>query len=442
MDTDNQIWNTFGDTVVHPFVLGFTLFMSVLIIVLPRRMVIVPLMLVAVIIPIQQRFVFATLDFFMLRILIFFGWARLLIRSEFHTIRLNAIDFAIILWAIARVISYSINWKTPEAFVNRLGYSFDALGIYFLFRYLIKNFKDIERIIKTLVFISALVASFMIIERATGRNSFSVLGDVPEFTVIRDGRMRCQGAFLHPILAGTFGAVLFPLFITLWWQDINNRRLAIVGSLAATVITVSASSSGPILAYLVGMSVLLIWSVRQLLPLICWCFSCMILIIQIIMDAPIWALLWRIKVFGASTGYHRFLLFDQFIKHFREWWLFGTKSTLHWGYRLFDITNQYVRIGIDGGLVTLLLFITIIVLCFTALAKAFQKFENQLPMQILLWGLGTSLLVNLVSFMGVSYFDQIVVIWYMLLAIISQVSNMINNNALIISDSDELIYEN
>jgi hypothetical protein len=41
--------------------------------------------------------------------------------------------------------------------------------------------------------------------------------------------------------------------------------------------------------------------------------------------------------------------------------------------------------------------------------------------QMLLWGLGASLLSHVISFLGVGYSDQIVVVWYLFLGLLSSV---------------------
>ena len=111
----------YDQTVIHPGALAFTLAAGVLMLLLPQRYVIVPFLVAAVFIPIQQRLVIASLDFFMLRVLILFGWARLLVRSEYRGFKFNALDKGIILWAIASIISYTFLWETWRAFLNRLG---------------------------------------------------------------------------------------------------------------------------------------------------------------------------------------------------------------------------------------------------------------------------------------------------------------------------------
>ncbi len=74
------------------------------------------------------------------------------------------------------------------------------------------------------VILVPLVAA-MLYEKATGRNVFAVLGGVSEMTLIREGKLRAQGAFQHPILAGTFGATVLPLMVGLMrMKDRGLRR--------------------------------------------------------------------------------------------------------------------------------------------------------------------------------------------------------------------------
>jgi len=146
------------------------------------------------------------------------------------------------------------------------------------------------------------------------------------------------------------------------------------------------------------------------------------------MSAPLWAIFIHITVFGSSTGWHRYFLIDEFIKHFDEWWLFGTRYTAQWGGWLYDVTNQYIRIAVDGGIITLTLFLGIIILCFRHVGRTLKILENQRLDQMIVWGIGVSLFVHVASFMSVSYFDQIIIMWYLTIAIISTFNNMQNKN--------------
>lgn len=331
------------------------------------------------------------------------------------------------MWVLAAIITYTILWQTSDALVNRLGFAFDALGIYFLIRGLVKDPVDIERVIKIWACISIFVAAAMLVEWQTGRNLFSVFGGVPQFTEVRMGRRRCEGAFLHPINAGIFGASLFPLFVSLYWSARKHKGLAVFGAAAATIITITSASAGPLMAYLAGIAALLMWPLRKSMRAVRWGILFTITGLQIVMKSPVWSLIGRADIVSGNTAYHREVLIDQFVSRFHEWWLLGTKSTAGWSANFLDptdLTNQYIAVGVQGGLLTLVLFVVVIALCFQAVGRARKAFETQPTMGKLSWAFGAALFAHIVAFLGTSYWDQLIFVWYSTLALISALSNI------------------
>jgi O-antigen/teichoic acid export membrane protein len=88
---------------------------------------------------------------------------------------------------------------------------------------------------------------------------------------------------------------------------------------------------------------------------------------------------------------------------------------------MWDDQNFYVSQGTTSGLVTLILFIAIIVLCFRTIGLNLKTMKH-IKMRHRLWGFGAAVFAHSVAFMGVSYFDQTIVAWYLLIAIISTIS--------------------
>jgi hypothetical protein len=405
----------------------FTLTAGFLMFLLPRKWAIVPLFVVAVLIPLGQVIVIAGLHFPMTRILILFGWIRLCLQRQSPRSKLNTIDKTMLLWVIVAVVTHTLLWQTMDALINRLGFAFDALGIYFLVRHFVHDFGDIDRVLQAFAFISVAVAISMWFEMSTGRNAFAVFGGVPLLTEVRAGRLRAQGAFLHPIMAGTFGAALFPLFVSLYWSSRKHKVLAIVGVAAATIITMASSSSGPTLSYLAGIIGFCMWPLRKRMRAVRWGLVSGLIALNLVMKAPVWALIGRVSVFAGSSGYHRVVLIDEFIKRFGEWWLLGARETESWSYKLFvmhDITNHFIQVAVSGGLLSLILFILLIAFCFRGVGRAREAFESQPAIERLSWAFGVCMFVNVAAFMGISYFDQMVVVWYALLALISRLTSL------------------
>src|SRR5260370_13660577 len=83
-------------------------------------------------------------------------------------------------------------------------------------RLLIQDEGDINRAIKCFAVLAVIVGICMVNEQLTQQNVFGLLGGVRSVPEIRNGRIRSQSVFQHPILAGTFGATLLRLFFLLW----------------------------------------------------------------------------------------------------------------------------------------------------------------------------------------------------------------------------------
>ena len=418
---------TDGMTVINPLGLAFTLFMGFLIVVLPRRYAPVPVIILTCFMTLGLRIVVLGLDFTMMRILILFGGFRIAIREGFFSLKLNVIDKVVLAWVVSGILTYIILWQTSGAFIYRLGYAYNAIGLYFLFRYLVRGLDDVQRAYRILALFMIPLALLMVMEYVTGENPYVIFGQGDAIARVREGNLRCQGPFAHPILAGTFGASAFPLLVGLWWQQGWNRLLAVLGIVSSIIIVLTSGSSTPVLAYGAGFVALSMWPLRRHMRLIRWGLFFMIIGLHVVMKAPVWWIIARVAVFGGSTGYHRAFLIDQAITRLGEWWLIGTKTTAHWGFLLVDVTNQYIRVGVDGGLVTLVLFVIIIALCFRGIGQKIRSFKiPSFPSQIWLWTMGAALFSHTAGFFSISYFDQNIVTWYLLLATISTLSAIPN----------------
>jgi hypothetical protein len=154
--------------------------------------------------------------------------------------------------------------------------------------------------------------------------------------------------------------------------------------------------------------------------LVRWGFVATLVFLHLVMKAPVWALIARVDVVGGSSGYHRYMLVDQFIRRFGDWWLLGTKVNSEWGWDMWDLANQYVAVGEVSGLLPFVFFLAIIVCGFkyVGLARKVCEEKRKKENEAFLWAIGAALFANVVAFFGISYFDQTQVVWYALLAII------------------------
>lgn len=409
-------------TNIHPLGLTVVLILGMVMLFVPRRWTILPILIIACFISSVQKIVIFSLDFNLLRIMVVFGIVRIFIRGEYKSFTSKSLDKIVILWTISSFLIYTIRIGTVSAMVNRLGFAFDVFGMYFVFRCLVQNWQDIDRVILSCIFISIPVMAAFLYEQSTGHNIFSVFGGVPEMTVVREGRLRCQGAFSHAILAGCFWASLMPLVASQWWKSGKGKFWAITGLIATSTIIVCCASSTPVIGILTGILGGCMYYFRNYMRQIRWGFIISLITLHLVMRAPVWHLISRINVVGGSTGWHRFYLIDNAIKHFNEWWLLGIDSTLHWGPGMYDITNQFVFEGIQGGIITLALFILVIVYGFMNVGQILKTVAGGFYRYAISWALGVSLFIHCMNFMSVSYFGEIYVAWYLLLALIGSLS--------------------
>lgn len=413
------------------FAAFFALGMIVLGFVLPRRYAIIPLLVTCCYMTLGQRLIILDLNFTLFRILLFAGWLRILVRHEYEGLKLTSLDRLFIWWVFASLLVGILLRPTMDGLQNRVGFAYNGLGTYFLVRCLIRNFDDFQILLRALAVICIPLALSMIVEKFTQRNAFAVFGGVPPITFEREGRLRCQGPFAHPILAGTLGACVFPLLASYYRQlagKRSSRSLILGGLVCSGVIVVASASSGPLMAAGAGMVALLLWSRRFGMRRVRWGIVLVLVALQVFMKVPIWFLIAKVSVFSGGTGYHRSYLIDQCVRNFSDWWLLGTNYTADWGpvgplpwdHDNTDITCQYVLEGVNGGLLKLALFIAIIISAYAGIGRAMHRLEKtDLARQFMLWGLGCSLTAHVVSFLSVAYFDQLIVFYYLTLALAS-----------------------
>jgi hypothetical protein len=393
---------------------------------LPRRWAGLPLLAGACYVTYGQGIEIGPFSFFFLRLLILAGVARVIVRGERLNGGLNGLDWLMIAWGGVMLLCCLARADPSAILVTRLGRLWDCAGIYFLFRIFVRSLEDVVSLCRITAIVLVPVALEMLFERATGHNLFSIFGGVSEISVVREGRIRAQGPFAHPILAGTVGAVCLPLMAGLWRQD---RLLAGIGIAATLSIVWASGSSGPIMSAFAGGLGLFLWKNRAYMRAIRWLAFLGYIALDLAMQAPAYYLMGRIDLAGGSAGYHRAALIESAIRHLDEWWFAGTEYTRHWmatgvtwNPNHTDITNHYLAMGVAGGLSLMLLFIVGLVLAFSYVGKILRALPDLDPSwQFLVWALGASLFANAATCISVSYFDQSFLFLYLVLGAIGSV---------------------
>jgi len=400
---------------MKPETLAITGLLIALALVVPRRWVLLPFVAAACTIPMDQRIIIFGLDFSTLRFLVLAAMVRLYVRGEIRPIKLNSIDKLVLAWSITGALIYVLQWQSMTAVIYKSGVLYDCLGMYWVFRVVFRSWKDIDFAFRSFAFFAIASAPLIIYERVSGQSPFALLGRVQ--ARMHHGRFCCAGPFSHFIMMGLFWATLLPIFVS-YALATHRRVLFGLATCSALICIFLANSSTPLMAVFVAIFFGLLWRYRRRGRQIVLAIGVGLLLLQCAMNHPIWFVVCKINIISGSTGWHRYWLFDNFVRHASEWVLLGCKGVAHWGIYAGDITNQYVLEGVTGGVLTLLLFIILMV--YSVRVPAIGSItDRDRTHRILCWGLCVSVLGHIVAFWGVSYFGQIMILLYLTFAIVS-----------------------
>jgi hypothetical protein len=410
-------------TLLHPLVLIAMLLVIVLVFSLRRKYLIVPLLLITFLVPPGQQLVVGGLHIFVFRVIVLAGLIRMFVsKRPSGASRIaggfDSFDKLFLAWVLLHSVAFVLLYSQMGAVTHQFGYMWDNLGAFFLLRFLIRDDKDVERAIRVFALIAVVVVAGMLTEHLRHVNVFGLLSGVRIEPGLRNGYVRAQGPFGHPLLAGTFGAILLPLFFWLWRSG-HFRSTAVLGMVSATLIALLTATSTSLMAYAAGVGATCMWALRKHMRVVRWGIVGALIALHLVMKAPVWFLIGHIDVVGGSSASHRAHLVDLFIRHIGDWWLLGTDSNADWGWSMWDTANQYVEEGWRGGLAAFTCFLGLIAMGFSRVGRARKRVQGSRRREWYFWLLGAALFANVVAFFGISYFDQTRIAWFVLLAMIS-----------------------
>ena len=371
------------------------------------------------------------INFYAIRILSFALMIRVLVRHELLLRDLTPIDYAVLI-AFA-YMSVVLTLRSDSGYVSNIAVTVDAYCCYFGFRGVVRGEEDLRWLLQKLVILCIPYALLVAIERVRGASVFVFMGGLSAGWM-REGVTRCMGSFRYAVSLGTFGASLMPLYFAQWFSP-NDRKYAYAGiGICAWLIWASNSggSFGAAIFAVVGWG---FWFLRGRMREVRWSILGAIVVLAVIMKAPVWFILNRVS-FGGDA-WHRAYLIDVAVRHLSQWWFAGMpiEETAPWfPYKIAvtggaDITNQYLVYGVTAGIGAILLFIRVLAKAYSQLGLSMRKLaalgQAGGIRQMMIWGLGVMLTVHVVSFLGISYFDQLYVVWFLQLAVITGVTGQI-----------------
>jgi len=413
--------------------IGATILVILICVVLaaPRRWALMGMMAGVLYITQGQQIQVLGLNLFAIRFLELAGFLRVMGRHEFSFSTLNKVDRALIWLYTYATIIYLLRSSEGQTFV--IGAAVDAFLCYFTFRGLIGDMEDFRWFLRAFIFLLAPYALLVVAESLTGHNPFATLFGGSGDDDWRHGRPRCIGSFREPDLLGMFAASFIPLFVGLAFIPRELKRALLAISLCL-IIALMANSGGAVAAAAMGLLGWLFWRWRTKMQKVRRGIVGMIVVLAIVMKAPVWFIFAHISSITGGDGWHRSYLIDVAYRHLGQWWLVGMpiKGTSGWfPYGLgtqdqADITDQYISFGLMSGVPAVILFIVLLTRAFSNLGRALAHVRSGVSAnretEFLLWGLGVMLVVHIMDWFGITYFDQMYVVWFMQLAAISGLS--------------------
>lgn len=425
----------------------FFLLCTLAVIVVPRKWAPAALLVGCTYIPLSQGVEVASISLPIYRMLLIVGVFRVIAKGERLQGGINLIDKLLVAWSCWTIFASLFHDSDQYGFITACGSVFNLTLIYFLTRIWTSDLNQIRDVVAVVAFLLVPIAIEMLIEKATGRNLFAVFGGVSEMVGVREGKLRAQGPFLHAILAGTVGAACVPLFVGIFSV---SRLVALVGVSAGIFITFASASSGPVVTLMAGLGAVMLWHFKQHMGRFRIAAVMTYLVLMVVMSRPPYFLIGEIDLSGGSTGWHRAELIDCALGHLSEWWLFGTDHTKQWMPLMggstdpnhTDITNYYIGMGVNAGLLSVLLVFAALAIAFHWVGRVVTlTLDSDSRLAFTIWCFGSSLFAHLVTGISVSYFDQSLVYYWLTVAVISSSYSVIGMEPTLITqvenESDE-----
>lgn len=419
---------------MNPLAAAFFVIVASAILAVPRRFAPVALLIGCCYMTMGQSLKLGPINLPIFRMLLLVGVIRLFARREFANTGRNGIDILMICWAVWLMVASWFHWHLPGSGPQYTsGVVLSVGAVYLLFRNWIRSADEIADFAKMIGIVFLPIAIEMGMEKVTGKNFFSMFGYVNENVLVRDGKLRAQGPFGHAILAGTVGAVCFPLMLGIWRR---YKTAALLGGAVCLFMIYASTSSGPIMSLLIAGCAIMLWQARFLVAPIRWAILTTYVIAEIVMERPAYYLISKIDITSGSTGWHRAKLMEAFFTHFNEWVFFGTDYTREWmphGVAIgpfgnhIDITNYYISWAVLGGLLCMLLVIAMLVAAFRFVGRILKNENLHQEDEFMVWCMGAGLVAHAATSISVAYFDQSMIFFWLNIAVISSMYSSVTS---------------
>ena len=381
-----------------------------------------------------------TIDIFVSRIVVVMLFLRCLSDSRLQkNFKWSRLDRVVLLSMIVYVGTYCLAAQTSKAIENRGGFLLDTWFAYMVVRYIVVDRSTLVTVIKGIAIVLVPLAILGIVESVTHWQPFAplirfcpwvtplILGQSVQ--QLRFGYARAVGPFSHSILFGCGFAIFLPLIFYLR-REKGWRNAAYVLSGLALLGALSSMSSGPWVMVMVVVTFLAIEERKHWFKPMLKLFVLGCLLIEVISNRHFYHVLaTRIANPVGGSGWHRARLIDLAIEHFDEWWFLGYgERDPGWGPQLgqasfTDVTNEFILAGVSYGILGLIALCVVLATAFRCLIRI-QKEQPDPKLVSLSWALFSILIAIVVTWMSVSFFGQLMPLFYFVLGSIGSIDHI------------------
>jgi hypothetical protein len=342
------------------------------------------------------------------------------IRSKFIWTRL---DTCVAFYMAVQFVIYTITLPFSEAIENRMGIFMDSGLVYFVARLIVTDKQTLVSVIKCAGVTLVPLAVLGVTESITGWQPFLLLkrycpwiGEMGRLYDLRWGLTRAMGPFAHSILFGCVFAMFLPLIDYLRREKDQWHILAYILFCIVMIGALSSMSSGPWVMVIVAILCLVLEKYKYLVKPLIILFIAFCIFAAIASNRPFYHVVVSFVNPLGGSGWHRAKLLDCAIEYFNEWWLvgYGDKDPgwgEHMGMSKTDVTNHFILTGVRFGMLGIIALILMLTTVFQNLIKAYRKSTN-LELKSLYWHLGCLFVSTVVTWMSVSFWGQIMSLFY------------------------------
>ncbi len=351
------------------------------------------------------------------------------IRRKFVWCRLDT--FVLLSMVVSVVIPFLTHAQPIMLIIEgRGGYLMNTWCAYLGARFIITDRAKLITLIKCISVILVPLAILGVFECITGWQPFVALRRFMPWillasgrTTVRFGFTRAIGPLSHSILFGGVFAMFLPLIYWLRHEKKDWQPFAYVLSGVAILGVMSSLSSGPWVATMVVIFCLAMEKHKAWVKPLCIFAVLSCIIIGVISSRPFYHVITSMANLLGGAGWHRAKLIDLAIENFNEWWAGGYGGEdPGWAHALggaafTDVTNQYILAAIEYGILGVISLCAVLAQAFRDIASTHKRMPQPV-IKSLCWAFGCLLFSVALTWMSVSFFGQLLTLFYCCLGMI------------------------